>query len=361
MSTVDPNTTGQVPGQTVTPARPTTPAPNDAGELMQAIGGMLTPALSHIGALLQSQGVDNVDSTKGQTTIEKAQDNSALLTGATQGMSITNPQLPTPDHATLEKAIEKIVFQVLTGQDPFEGAASPELVKLALTLMPPALKELDDFAKSASASKSVGSARGAEDAEGSGNIPLVPIKIVALAALGGLTAVSLFEILSKFAKTQADTEKMASELTVKLHKAEIEGAKAQASIVEEKAAIAVAALITQMIVGVAAAGLQIGGGMHAMRPGVDPNLATIENTLWGASSQMASSIGDKGTEAIKTMMTAPLEAQEIMLRAYNEQIQKASQSTDKMGDDAHSLVNQALELLKQMLSALAQSFNKIGH
>lgn len=356
MSTIDPNNV-PVPGQQ--PATTTKPAgqqdPGDFMQMFSALGGAAA-YIMQAQAQIQAEGKEGVSGTAAvgsHTSVENAHDNSKFYTGATAGFSINNPQIPDPDHANIEHFMEKFVVQVSLGQDPF-GSVPPEIIKLAIALY---IKDL--MTTGGVDGKGFAGVDGIQGTAGGSGPPPAHV-VAALAYLGGLTAVSLFEILSKFTKSQSDTEKLASELSLKLRKAEIEGAKSQADIVLEKAAIAIAALITQMIIGVAAAGVQIGGAAHAMRPGADAMMASVENAMWAGVSQMISTVGEKGSEIIKTAMTAPLEAQEIMLRAYSEQIQRASQSMDKLGDDSHALVDKAIDLLRQMMSALMQSFNKIG-
>lgn len=360
MSSIDPNTAGQA-GQTVTPKPATPPTPGE--DLMQAMGGALAPIMQHLGAIMQAQGADGVGEVKSQASIQKAEDNSSLLSGATQGQSISNPQLPNAVHADIDKYIDKFVLSI-AGQDPFQGkeAASPELAQVANALQ--AMRSIGN--EDAGGSKSSGSVQGTQAVGGVGGAG-GSSPVTALAGLGGLVATSLFEILAKFAKEQSNTEKLASDLTIKLHKAEIEGAKSQAQIVEEKAAIAVAALVAQMVVGIATCAIQVGAAGYAASTmgktgGMSENVATtmFTPTVTAVTGAM-STLGDRGAEAIKTMMTAPLEMQEIMLRAFNDMIQRASQSTDKMDADAHDLVAQALQLLDRMMDALNQNFNKIGH
>lgn len=343
---VDNNNNQLPPDATVTPpSRPQTPS--DAGDMMQMMGQFIPAGFKIMATLMQEEGkVGGVEGAKGPATFEQVKDNAAYVTGATSGMSITNPQLPTPDHATVDKALEDVITKVLNGEDLFGGSASPELVKVATSLYSTHLQSL-----------------GIDPASMRGGAG--PSQPEALSYLGGLVAVSLFEILSKFAKTQSDSEKMASETKLKLQKSELEAAKDEAQLVLDKASIQVAALMAQMVIGIAACAVQIGGTMGALKGmhqvgGMGAQEASMVNSLWSGTADLIRT-SDKGVEAMKTYMVAQKENQEMLLRAFKEMIQRGVQSTDKMGDDAHALVEKTLELLKQMLGAMAQQFNKIGH
>lgn len=332
-------------------------------QMMGAIGQQfLGPAMSLLADMgLAKKGVDGVGSVndKGEPTVQEAKDNSAFIAGFTKGYSVSNPQIPGVDLATFEKAVEGFLLQSATGQDAFGGKVPPDLFKLAveLYLNPPAGANPSETGHAAGEGVRGVSAAGGVGGGGG------PGQVVALAALGGLVAAELFEVLSKFAKTQAEVEKMSSEVKLKLQAADIESAKGQAQAELDKAAIAIAALITQMVIGLAVAAIQIGGAKMAMdsaASGMSDSMATLQNAMIQGGATALNSISDKGVEAIKVGMTAPIEASIIMMRAYQQILQQAEQSMDKLGDDAHALLDKTLDMLKQMMSAMMQAFNKIG-
>lgn len=350
----------------------------------EAVGALIVGGFNHAMATLmqiqgkEAQGVGGVGASQSTSTTDKAIDSSAYSTGATSGQLVNNPQLPTPDHATVEQGFEQWASQASTGEDAFGGAV------VALNNLGNAVKQQAGGANSAgemynaqffSSSSSggaggAGSAGSAGSAGGVGSAGSVRVGSAGsagsepLAGLAGNPMTALFSSMSEFAHEQSSIAKLASEVSIKEQKVDLENAQDQADIVQEKADIAIAADIVGIVAGVAIGAASIKSSMDtqkAVNSGkISDSVGQMQSTMNQAVTQMLNTVSEKGTDAIKTAETAPLEGEEIMLRAEQDIIKKAEQSMDKLQSDEDALCGNALDLIQKWTGSVTQSFGKIG-
>lgn len=310
-------------------------------------------------------GAPATESTTGkQETLELI-----IKTGSektTIDITIDNPTLPMANDAIVALAIDIIATNALGDDHP-------------LSIL---IKATTDQITANANADGAGDVDGTKKASGAGG-PVPPH--LACAFLGGLVMVALAEILANYAKQQSSMEKEMATLWAKTESMLKDLAQCMAQNILEKASTQATSEILQAVMSGIGAGISIGGAMgslHLMgqaekefgdleKAGADVATKSFRSQVSqtrisavGTISQSTGSIfSGAATDIVKAweaLAVGNFDAREKIMENVQQQLQAMVEKYNTGESDAKSAVDKALDLLKNMMDALAQAFKGLG-
>ncbi|MBA3237905.1 MAG: hypothetical protein H0T62_06085 [Parachlamydiaceae bacterium] len=219
-----------------------------------------------------------------------------------------------------------------------------------------------------------------DDAEGSSEVdktkqtggkgPPIPPQ-VACAFLGGLVMVALSELLQEYAKQQSGMEKLMSEMWVETEAMLKDMAKVMAENILKKAETQATSHILQAVLAACAcvascigAGAAMGSmTKSAQAAGTAAQKAATFNALGGAASSAFKDVAGGIVRAWESLAVGDIDASQKIMENVEQQLQKMVDKYSSEGSEAGKRVSDALDLLKNMISALLNAFKSFagGH
>lgn len=322
------------------------------------------------------KGVDGAPATEGTTATQEVLQ-LILQTGTdktTIDITIDNPMLAVPNEQLVSMAIDIIASSGLDDNHP--------LTILLKTVQDQISTNSNEGEDGDGKMKSTGA--GAAHAAGGPGGPIPPH--LACAFLGGLVMVALAEILANYAKNQSSMEKEYATLWAKTEGMLKDLAQCMAQNILNKAQAQATSDILQAVMTGIGAGISIGGAGMSMKMlgkaekdlnalsklgGKDKEMFQFKQGKATADAQsvgtIASATGSIFTGSVTNIVKAwealavgNFDAKEKIMENVQQQLTAMVDKYNTGEADAKKACADALDLLKNMMDALAQAFKGLG-